>query len=47
MKKHALDSSYYQHCIEKTKYENIYLATDNKRHETVKNLIKKWTDKNY
>ena len=42
MKKHALDSSYYQYCIEKTKYENIYLATDNKRHETVKNLIKKY-----
>jgi hypothetical protein len=42
MKKHALDSSYYQYCIEKTKYENIYLATDNKKHETVKNLIKKY-----
>lgn len=42
MKKYALDSSYYQHCIEKTKYENIYLATDNKRHETVQNLITKF-----
>jgi hypothetical protein len=42
IKKYMLDTSYYQHCIEKTKYENIYLATDNKSHETVKNLINQY-----
>tara|TARA_Y100000389_G_C17465550_1_gene525183 strand:+ start:3763 stop:4494 length:732 start_codon:yes stop_codon:yes gene_type:complete len=42
MRNHALDTSYYQHCIEKNKYENIYLATDNRNHKTVKDLINKY-----
>jgi len=42
IKKYMLDSSYYQHCIDKSKYENIYLATDNKSHVTVKNLINQY-----
>ena len=38
----VIEYSYYQHCIEKTNYENIYLATDDKTHEIVQNLITKY-----